>query len=188
MSHPAPKMDHPSMQPKVQDCQRIIGYDFKNQYICWEALQTAGNGIVAAGQRRIPNGNKRLAILGEYVIGLVISQDWYDGGSDEGRESPHARQRQDPSFRVLMANNLGKWTKIRQKVITNDHLGSIGQDCQLDGCVQLGNGQTSLSKKMMATAVEAVVGAVYLDGGEGGLADVREVMQKLGIWSAEMAE
>jgi dsRNA-specific ribonuclease len=34
---------------------------------------------------------------------------------------------------------------------------------------------------MMATTVEAIVGAVYLDGGNNGLAAVKGVMQTLGI-------
>ena len=78
-------MDHRDMHPKVQECQKILGYDFSNQHLCWEALQMAGNGILSAGQRQIPNGNKRLAILGEYVIDLVMSQEWYNGDSDEGK-------------------------------------------------------------------------------------------------------
>jgi dsRNA-specific ribonuclease len=51
----------------------------------------------------------------------------------------------------------------------------------LDRCVQLGNGQINVSPKMMAHTVEALMGAVYLDIGEGGLAAVKGVMTNLGI-------
>lgn len=48
-------------------------------------------------------------------------------------------------------------------------------------CIQLPNGQNQASSKMMATTVEAVIGAVYLDAGPTGLAAAGNVMQKLGI-------
>ena len=56
-------------------------------------------------------------------------------------------------------------------------------DRNLDDCVQLGNGQTGhgVSTRMMATTMEAVIGAVYLDGGNNGLAVARAVMGNLGI-------
>ena len=39
---------------------------------------------------------------------------------------------------------------------------------------------------MMATTVEAVIGAVYLDAGLTGIAAARNVMQKLGIEHGEI--
>ena len=77
-------MNHSTALLKIQRCQEIIRHEFTDQNLCWEALQMAGNGTKAAGPRKIPNGNKRLAILGEYVINLVISSDWYHTGTDEG--------------------------------------------------------------------------------------------------------
>lgn len=73
------------MASKVQQCQTIIGYDFTDPNLCWEALQTAGNGIHAAGSRPTPNGSKRLAILGGSVLSLILSMDWYDSGAVEGK-------------------------------------------------------------------------------------------------------
>ena len=80
-------MEHPRMAAKVQQCQKILGYEFTDQYLCWEALQMAGNGISSAGKRPIPNGNKRLAILGQFALGLVLSQEWYDAHADEGKSN-----------------------------------------------------------------------------------------------------
>jgi hypothetical protein len=72
------------MPGKVKDCQEILGYQFNDHHLCCEALQTAGNGITVSGTRRIPNGSKRLAILGDFVLGLLLSQEWYRGGTPEG--------------------------------------------------------------------------------------------------------
>jgi dsRNA-specific ribonuclease len=57
----------------------------------------------------------------------------------------------------------------------------LGTDKGLDRCVQLGNGQSAVSTKMMATTVEALVGAAYLDSGEGGIAAAGGIAQNLGI-------
>lgn len=65
--------------------------------------------------------------------------------------------------------------------MSNANLGSVGKGRNLNDCVQLGNGQSSVSSKMMATTVEAIVGAVYLDGRADGINAVRGVMQNLGI-------
>jgi dsRNA-specific ribonuclease len=70
-------------------------------------------------------------------------------------------------------------------VLTNAKLASVGKEQHLEDCVQLGNGQSMpLSTNMMATTVQALVGAVYLDGvggGEGGIEAVRAVMRSLGL-------
>jgi hypothetical protein len=77
-------MDHPRVLGKINHCQEILGYQFNDQHLCWEALQTAGNGVTSSGPRRIPNGSKRLAILGNFVLSLLLSQEWYRGGEAEG--------------------------------------------------------------------------------------------------------
>lgn len=51
-------------------------------------------------------------------------------------------------------------------------------------CVHLGNGQSSVTPRMMATTVNALLGAVYLDGGQSGVAAAKVVLQNLGLISA----
>ncbi|ERF69526.1 hypothetical protein EPUS_01855 [Endocarpon pusillum Z07020] len=151
-------MHHPSMLPKVDHCQEILKYQFKDRDLCWEALQMAGSGVRSAGSRSIPNGNKRLAIVGDFVLDLILSKDWYDSGALEGT-----------------------WDNIRQSVVSNAMLGRVGTSSDLVKCIELPNGQKQASSKMMATTVEAVIGAVYLDAGPTGLAAAGNVMQELGI-------
>lgn len=57
----------------------IIGYRFSDRLILWEALQAAGSPVTSAGTRRFPDGNKRLAVLGDAVLKLVLVAEWYDG-------------------------------------------------------------------------------------------------------------
>jgi len=55
---------------------------------------------------------------------------------------------------------------------------ALGRRTGLDECVIRDLGTAVVSDKMVATAVEAVLGAVYLDGGEGVL---EAVMRRLGF-------
>lgn len=78
-------MSQSAMTDKINACQDIIGYQFQDHLICWEALQVAGSGVYKAGGREIPNGNKRLAVVGVLALDLVLCQDWYSSGANEGR-------------------------------------------------------------------------------------------------------
>lgn len=143
------------MAANVARCESSISYRFSDQHLGWEALQMAGNGVLKSGDRVFLNGNKRLAILGGFVLSLLLSQDWYGSDAVEGL-----------------------WDQKRQQITSNANLAAVGNDRALEECIQLGNGQGKVSMKMMATTVEAIIGAAYLDGGE---AAARSVMQSLGI-------
>ena len=62
------------------DIQRKLGYVFVDPSILSEALQAAGNGVSQVGGRKIMEGNKRLAMLGDSVL-----NDWFMGGESRGR-------------------------------------------------------------------------------------------------------
>ena len=72
------------MPQKVGDCEQIIGYQFANKDLCWEALQVAGSGISSIGGRSIPDGNKRLGVLGDTLAAAIFCQSWYEGGTSKG--------------------------------------------------------------------------------------------------------
>ena len=72
------------MVAKIEECQYIIGYEFQDSHIICEALQMAGSRITVSGARQIPNGNKRLAILGDNALEIVLCRAWYNGGGAKG--------------------------------------------------------------------------------------------------------
>ena len=72
----------------THDVERVIGHAFNDPLILWEALQAAGSSVRSAGPRRFPDGNKRLAILGDAVLKLVLVTRWYDSGDMRGSWSP----------------------------------------------------------------------------------------------------
>ena len=64
--------------------ERVIGHSFNDPLILWEALQAAGSSVRSAGSRRFPDGNKRLAILGDTILKLVLVSRWYDSADIRG--------------------------------------------------------------------------------------------------------
>jgi hypothetical protein len=58
--------------------ERKLGHIFENPNLLWEALQAHGNGIKMIGDRKIEDGNKKLALLGDCVIKMVILNDWFE--------------------------------------------------------------------------------------------------------------
>lgn len=68
----------------LQAVQDIIGYQFREQLILWEAMQAAGSNVRFAGGREFVDGNKRLAVIGDTVLQLVLAEQWYSGGTSRG--------------------------------------------------------------------------------------------------------
>lgn len=73
----------------------------------------------------------------------------------------------------------GAWeASICQNLVTNANYDRVGRHLNLDQCVILNPGTTQVSAKSMATTIEAILGAVFLDRGE---AAMQGVMSRLGL-------
>lgn len=70
------------------------------------------------------------------------------------------------------------WTTIEQDTLRNTNLSQIGYIHGLDAAVILNDGTLRVSTKTMATTIEALLGAVYLDGGRDAM---YQVLQALGM-------
>lgn len=68
----------------IAQAQNILGYGFENVSYLREALHAAGSGFIKDGQI-LHEGNKRLAVLGNAVVQLILQQDWYASGESRGR-------------------------------------------------------------------------------------------------------
>ncbi|KAL8712971.1 MAG: hypothetical protein Q9220_002831 [cf. Caloplaca sp. 1 TL-2023] len=143
------------MDQAVAGVQDIIEYTFNDPYILLEALQAAGAPARHFGGRRIVDGNKRLAILGDTVLQLVLAEDWYDNGQSRA-----------------------VFDDARQRLLSNWNLNQIGVQTGLNAFVNRAAGAPTVSPATMAATVEAIVGAVYLDGDKSA---VRAVVQVLGL-------
>ncbi len=73
-----------AMTNMVNGAQEVIKYTFSDPLILWEALQATGSPVHSIGGRRLLDGNKRLAILGDRVLELALAEGWYEGTEARG--------------------------------------------------------------------------------------------------------
>jgi ribonuclease-3 len=92
--------------------------------------------------------NERLEFLGDAVLGWVIADLVYR----EHHELPE-----------------GKLTDLRKSVVNATALASVAESVEIGPCLLLGKGESAaggrLKPSILSDALEAVIGAVYLDGG-----------------------
>lgn len=162
------------MLSKVGGIEAIIGYTFDDPLKLWEALQAAGSGICSAGDRRFADGNKRLAVVGDAILRLVLVEDWYKSLSVRG-VSPFL----SPTVAPASDTGLERASDIVAHVASNDNLVRVGRLHWLDNFICGNPSQAGyIPPKTMADTVEAILGAVYLDGG---IQCVGQVMKTLGL-------
>jgi ribonuclease-3 len=58
------------------------------------------------------------------------------------------------------------WTTLRNEILGNDGLAARGYDLGVDECIFVADGTYRKSPKMVATTVEAIIGAVIEDAGD----------------------
>jgi ribonuclease-3 len=92
--------------------------------------------------------NEQLEFLGDAVLGLVTTEELF-------HHFPHFRE--------------GELSKLRAHLVSEKHLISIAQLLDLGSYLRLGKGEEKSGGRkktaMLVDALEAVLGAVYLDGG-----------------------
>ncbi len=99
--------------------------------------------------------NERLEYLGDAVLGTIVAEYL---------------------FKKYPGKNEGFLTKMRSKIVKRKALNKIGDKMGLDVLLNEYN-QTRLSRSMLGNAVEALVGAVYLEKGYTGTREF--VIQKV---------
>ena len=92
--------------------------------------------------------NERLEFLGDSVLNLIIT---------------------DYLYRLYPDKSEGELSKARSYIVSEDSLSSIARELDLGSYLLLGRGEESNDgrnkKGILADAIEAFVGALYLDGG-----------------------
>lgn len=94
-----------------------------------------------------PN-NERLEFLGDAVLNLVVAHHLY-------RSFPHATE--------------GDLSRLRARVVSREPLAEVAAQLKLGEMLQLGSGELKTGgfrrQSILADALEAVCGAIFLDGG-----------------------
>jgi ribonuclease-3 len=131
-------------------CSHELGYRFRDP----EYLQRALTHRSAGGRH-----NERLEFLGDAVLGFVIA------------ESLH---------RALPDADEGHLSRLRASLVKRETLAKLAQELELGRRLQLGAGELKSGgfrrASILADALEALLGAIYLDGD---IAAAREVIGRL---------
>lgn len=92
--------------------------------------------------------NEQLEFVGDAVLGLAVAESLY-------RRFPRSRE--------------GELTRLRASLVSRRHLGSVAQRIGLGAMLRLGRGEEQSGGRqkpaLLANALEAVIAALYLDGG-----------------------
>ena len=119
--------------------QKRLGYRFNDATLLEQALTHR-----SAGSRN----NERLEFLGDAILGGVIAGKLY-------HQFPSAKE--------------GRLSRLRASLVRRESLADIAQALQLGDYLQLGPGERRSGghrrNSIMAEALEALRGAIYLDGG-----------------------
>jgi ribonuclease-3 len=124
--------------------QLAIGWTFEDHTLLDRALTHRS----FCSENNIEESNERLEFLGDSVLGFVVTTFVYD-------EYPALPE--------------GELAKLRATVVSAETLAEIANEIDLGAALRLGKGEDSSGGRskpsILADAMEAVIAAVYLDGG-----------------------
>ncbi len=155
---------------RIYAVETLVQYRFHNPALLWEALQGPSVIIDSTGKPVPPDGNKRLAIVGDAAIRLALAENWYPGKTSKGKFTV---TESNILFRLMQS--LGNFSNIATAVGSNANLNKIGLEIGLERFIY-----GVFGGKTIADTVEAILGAVFLDSG---LKKVKDVMDTLDLVS-----
>lgn len=144
-------------EAKIQRLTETLGYTFRNPVLLEQALTHP-----SAGRHHY----ERLEFLGDSALSLIITEFLY-------QKFPETRE--------------GKLSRIRASLVNGESLSKLARELSLGRFLRLGPGEMKSGacrrESILADAMEAVIGAVYLDAG---LEPCRELV--LRIFSARLED
>ena len=141
----------------MQELEKKLGYRFRNPALLAEALRHSSYANEHRGVEAV--SNERLEFLGDSVLGFVTAEFLF------------AKHPVSPE---------GELTRIRAALVCEQSLYEVAQGLELGKYLRLGHGEESCGGRtrpsILADATEAVIAAVYLDGG---LAPASELIHRV---------
>ena len=127
------------MDNKLDKLQQKLDYQFSN-------LELARQALTHRSANKL--NNERLEFLGDSLLGCIIAQALYE-------IHPQASE--------------GELSRMRASMVNKSALADIAREMELGDFVQLGSGELKSGGKhrdsILADTVEALIAAIYLDGG-----------------------
>jgi len=131
---------------KLNELEKVLDYRFKNP----AHLRLALTHSSYANELRSHKAeyNERLEFLGDSVLGVIISEYVY---------------KKNPDFKE------GELTKTRSKIVCESTLAEVASEIELGEYMLFGKGEALTGgrtrRSILADAFEALIAALYLDGG-----------------------
>ncbi len=123
-----------------------LGYDFDDPTLLGQALIHRSHTHVAGVHRR--ESNERLEFLGDAVLELVVNEYLY-------RLYPSAEE--------------GELTQLKSQLVCGTSLSGVASGLDIGAHILMSRGEAATGGRqrssILADTVEAIIGAVYLDGG-----------------------
>lgn len=129
------------MDPILADLEEELQYTFKRKKLLTEALTHS-----SVKDDKHPS-NERLEFLGDSVLGLIITEHL---------------------FKTFKDLDEGQLTSVKSIVVSRASLIKIAREISVRKYLSVGRGiskKRAIPVSMLADSVEALIGAVYLDGG-----------------------
>lgn len=133
---------------RMQELETALEHQFTQRALLRKALthrSSAHEQGVADAER---SDNERLEFLGDAVVGMVAAESLY-------RRYPELAE--------------GSLTRLRGSLVSREHLAAVAEAMELGKYLLLGRGEERSGGRtktaLLANAMEAVIGALYLDGG-----------------------
>jgi len=137
------------MSPELATLESRIGHHFSDPELLYRALTHTSS----AHERRVPGGppisdNEQLEFLGDSILGFLISEALV-------RRFPDQRE--------------GELSRRKAHLVSATHLYGVARRLDLGSFLNLGRGEESTGgrakKNLLVDGLEALLAAIYLDGG-----------------------
>ena len=130
----------------MQSLEEALGYRFRDEALLRGALRHSSYANEHRGEEAV--SNERLEFLGDSVLGFVTAEFLF-------KRHPDAPE--------------GELTRIRARLVCEESLHEVARRLDLGRYLSLGHGEEAGGGRerasILADATEAVIAAVYLDGG-----------------------
>lgn len=132
-------MKNPKLTANKQRLVKRLGYEFKDLSLIDTALSHRSVGA---------SNNERLEFLGDSLLNFIIAEALFD-------QFPECRE--------------GALSQMRSQLVKGVTLAEIAKEFELGDNLNLGSGELKSGgfrrESILADAVEALIGAIYIDGG-----------------------